>query len=162
MSLCRLNKIKRKFVDKVYTINELKESSLIYNRRTPLSCTVITLITLIFLISAVIWAGVSVKTYIVKANGIITTENKVNIMNKVSGAIKTLNASEGQTVKSGDILFEINSFQIEIQIQQIQASIEYYELKLAAIKRLFVFINGLNLTTKTAKLTHLIKIILTR
>jgi multidrug efflux pump subunit AcrA (membrane-fusion protein) len=73
-------------------------------------------------------------------------------MNAVSGAIKTLNVNEGQTVKSGDILCEIDSFQIEIQIQQMQTGIEYYELKLAEIERLFAFINNFTLDNESSRI----------
>jgi membrane fusion protein, peptide pheromone/bacteriocin exporter len=54
------------------------------------------------------WSSYSIKTYVVKGKGLVTTENKVNLMAGVSGTIAEEEAVEGKEVKEGDILFTLN------------------------------------------------------
>lgn len=136
-------------MDRVYTFSELKESKLIYDRKPPAFGIIMTLLTLIFVIGVLFWAGFSKKTYVVKASALVENENKVNIMNTVSGKVKSLNVSEGQEVKEGDIILQIDSFETELQIAQIQAMVELYESKIQATQKLINFVNNYSLSDKT-------------
>jgi multidrug efflux pump subunit AcrA (membrane-fusion protein) len=130
---------------KIYTYGELKESKIIYDRKPPAFGVIITFMTLIFLIASVCWAGFSTKTYVVKASGIVASENKINIMNKVSGSIDKINVVEGDTVAKGDVLVEMNSFQTELQITQILTMVDFYSSKVELLERLVLFVNNFRL-----------------
>lgn len=99
----------------VYTYSELKESKLIYDGKPPVFGVIIIIVTLIFITAAIIWAGFSTKIYVVKASGLVSSESKVNVMNKMSGSIEKINVFEDDIVKKGDVLLEINTFQVELQ-----------------------------------------------
>lgn len=128
-----------------YIYNELKESKLIYDRKPPAFGVIITVMTLIFVIFAVVWAGLSPKTYVVKATGLVVSEEKTNVMNKVQGRIDQINVREGDSVKKGDLLIQINSLHTELQIAQVQANVGFYVDKAALIERLVLFIKGFRL-----------------
>lgn len=132
-------------MSRIYTFNELKESKLIYDRKPPAFGIIITLLTLIFVIAAIFWAAFSTKTYVVKANGLIASENKVNIMNRVSAPIKEICVIEGQNVNVGDSLIIFDSFQTELQIGQIQSMAEFFQGKVTVIESLISFINNFTL-----------------
>ena len=72
---------------KIYTYNELKESKLIYDRKPPAFGIIMTILTLTFLVGAIVWAVLSPKSYVVKAAGIVSDGQKVNVMNTVTGKI---------------------------------------------------------------------------
>jgi multidrug resistance efflux pump len=131
---------------KEYAYNELKESKLIYERKLPAFGIIITLLMLIFVVASVMWAAFSVKTYIVKATGICVSENKVNLMNRVGGAIKSINITEGGEVSAGDVLIEFDSFQTELQIAKLEADLSFYTNKKDILDRLIIFINNLSLS----------------
>jgi multidrug efflux pump subunit AcrA (membrane-fusion protein) len=108
--------------------------------------------TLIFIVAALFWAGLSIKTYVVKANGLIASENKTNIMNRVSGSIDKINVREGDSVKKGDVLIEIDGFQLELQIAQIKANVDFYSVKVDIMKRLIEFINNFVLDDEATRI----------
>lgn len=139
-------------MDRVYTFSELKESKLIYDRKPPAFGIIMTLLTLIFVIGVLFWAGFSKKTYVVKASALVENENKVNIMNTVSGKVKSLNVSEGQEVKEGDIILQIDSFETELQIAQMQAMVELYDKKIINSQKLISFVNNYKIAEDSTKI----------
>lgn len=127
---------------KIYTMSELKESRLLYDRKAPAFGIIITIFTALLLVSALLWAGFATKTYVIKATGVVVSEEKVNVMNYVSGAIVSIAVEEGQEVVEGDTLIEIDSFQTELQIEQLKTTLIYYNQKLDNCLRLIEFVNG--------------------
>lgn len=53
----------------------------------------------------------------------VSSESEVSVVPKVSGTAKNVYVSLGDTVKAGDILFEIDDTDEQIQLQQAQASL---------------------------------------
>lgn len=131
---------------RIYTYSELKESRLIYDRKPPMFGIVMTALTLVFVIGVLLWAGLSTKTYVVRATGVVTASNKINIMNYASGAIKSIEADEGQAVSKGDTLLVIDSFQAELQIEQIKSVVKLYQDKIDNLSRLISFVNDYSLS----------------
>lgn len=134
---------------KVYSYNEIKESKLIYDRKPPAFGVIMTLLTLVLLTGALLWAGLSVKTYVVKASGIVTHAGKVNLMNTVSGEVQTLAAQEGQAVNAGDVILTIDSYQVRLQIAQLRTLVELYDAKIAAVNKLIAFVNNYDLSDES-------------
>ena len=62
-------------------------------------------------ISIILWSIFSIKTYVVKASGVVSDQYKENIMNYTTGEIKKIYVKEGDKVNKGDKLIEIDSFQ---------------------------------------------------
>ena len=139
-------------MDKIYTFSELKESKLIYDRKPPAFGIIMTLLTLIFVVGALLWAGLSTKTYVVKASAIVDNESKVNVMNSVSGKVKTLNVTEGQSVNEGDVIIVLDSFETELRIAQIQAMVDLYDNKISNLQKMVDFINDYDISDENTKI----------
>ncbi|MCM1367576.1 MAG: HlyD family secretion protein [Roseburia sp.] len=130
---------------RLYTYSELKESRLIYDRKPPMFGIVMTALSLAFVVGVLLWAGLSTKTYVVRATGVVTASNKINIMNYASGAIESIEVSEGETVTEGDTLLVIDSFQAELQIEQVRSVVKLYQDKIECLSRLISFVNDYSL-----------------
>lgn len=120
---------------KIYNLNELTDSKVQYDKRPPALMYYVVLIVMILIIGALVWASKSVKTYMVKGQGIIMTENKSHIMAKNAGEIKEVFIEEGKEVKSGDKLFTTNDLEAELQLDQIVAQIEKYTKRIELLSR---------------------------
>ncbi|NLL56415.1 MAG: HlyD family efflux transporter periplasmic adaptor subunit [Clostridiales bacterium] len=137
---------------KIYSLNELKESKLIFDRKAPPFGTIITLITLVFVAVALIIAGFSTKTYVVKASGIVSSQDKVNVMNNVSGNIKKIYVNDGDYVNAGDIILDIDTFQIDIQIEQLNSGISFLNNSMNNLYKLNDFIDNFLLSDESSQI----------
>lgn len=120
---------------KVYNINEITDSKIMYDRKPPAFMKYIILIVTALIIVGLVWANNSVKTYVVKGQGLVTTDNKSYIMTKTSGEIKEVFIEEGSEVKVGDVLFTMNSMEIDLQLDQVNAQIEIYSRRIELLKK---------------------------
>ena len=111
---------------KVYNLNEITDSKILYDKKPPAFMKYIILIVTALIVACLIWANKSVKTYMVKGQGIVVSENKSHVMTKGSGEIKEVFVSEGSEVKEGDILFTTNGLESDLQLEQIIAQINTY------------------------------------
>ena len=77
-------------------------------------------------------AAISVETKTIKPETIeqyinvsskVLAENEISVLPKVSGTVKKVNFKLGDTVKAGDVLFEIDDTDTRIQVQQAQAAV---------------------------------------
>ena len=115
---------------KVYNLSEITDSKILYDRKPPAFMNYIILIVTALIIASLIWANKSVKTYMVKGQGLIVSENKSHIMTKGSGEIKDVFISEGIEVKEGDVLFTTNGLESELQLEQINAQIDIFSRRI--------------------------------
>lgn len=93
---------------KVYKLNEITDSKLLYDKKPPRFMNYIIIITVLLITGFIVWSCVSIKTYVVKGQGVVTTEEKNNIMSKVSAEVKESYVEEGKKVKKGDKLIVFN------------------------------------------------------
>ena len=135
---------------KIYSFHELKESRLLYDRKPPAFGVIITIITAVLLISIIILAAFAKRTYVVKAGSIITSEQKSYIMNSVSGNIKQIYKQEGDSVNEGDILLQLDTFQVELQINQTSSGIEYLQGIIDYNNELISFVQNYTLTDENS------------
>lgn len=138
-------------MNRIYALSELRESKLLYDRKPPAFGVIMTLLTALFVAAALLWAGLTTKTYVVRATGIVVSEGKVNVMNYVSGKIVDIAVEEGQVVSKGDTLIEIDSFQTGLQIGQLKSTISGYQTKIDNTLRLIAFVNGYLLDDKSTQ-----------
>ena len=120
---------------KVYSLNEITDSKLLYDKKPPRFMYYIILVVVLLISGFLVWSTKSVKTYVVKGQGIVTTENKSNIMVKVSGEIKECYIEEGKEVKQGEPLLIFNSPDPKYQIEQVDGQIEIYNKRIELLKR---------------------------
>jgi membrane fusion protein, peptide pheromone/bacteriocin exporter len=119
---------------RVYNLNEITDSKILYDKKPPAFMNYIILIVTALIIAALIWANKSVKTYMVKGQGLVVSENKSHIMTKGSGEIKEVFIQEGSEVKDGDILFTTNGLETDLQLEQINSQIDTYSKRIELLK----------------------------
>ncbi|MBP3434080.1 MAG: HlyD family efflux transporter periplasmic adaptor subunit, partial [Clostridia bacterium] len=127
---------------RTYTFKELKESRLLYDRKPPMFGLIMTFLTLAFVVAALVWAALSAKTYVVKATGLVADEKKTNIMNAVGGEVESISVVEGQAVKVGDTILTIDSYQVRLQIAQLQAMVDMYGDRIVQTQALISFVQN--------------------
>ena len=138
--------------ERIYTFNELKKSKLIYDRKPPAFGVIITLLTLAFVVGAILWACFSVKTYVVRATGLVTDDTKINVMNSVAGEVKTIEVVEGQEVSEGDVILTLDTFQTDLQIAQLQAMVDLYDTYITNTQKLISFVNDYSIEDENTQI----------
>lgn len=90
--------------------------------------TIIILSVFTLLIVAIIWACLSKIDVVVTSNGSIQPVGNISSLNSyTSGTIKSINFEEGAYVKKGDILVELDTQSIEIDIESLNSQREILE-----------------------------------
>jgi membrane fusion protein, peptide pheromone/bacteriocin exporter len=105
---------------RVYNLNDLKSSHIQYDKNPPKFIYFIILTIFIGLICIVILSNYTYKTEVVRATGILSSDNKTYIMAIKSGEIDTVYKKSGEYVEKGDVLFKINDSEIDNQIYAYQ------------------------------------------
>ena len=125
----------------VRNLTDVKDSRLLYEKDLPPFGYFIVIIATVFLLALIVWSTTAHKTYIVKGNGNIVSDNKNYIMSDYAGKITKMNIAEGDYVEKGDVLFVIQSTDLELQNQQIleqaelcESQIRQYELLEKSVK----------------------------
>jgi membrane fusion protein, peptide pheromone/bacteriocin exporter len=119
---------------KVYNLNEITDSKVLYDKNPPAFMNYIILIVTALIIGGLIWANKSIKTYVVKGQGLVVSEDKSHIMTKASGEIKEVSIEEGSLVNEGDVLFTMNGLDVDLQLEQVNAQIESYSKRIELLK----------------------------
>jgi HlyD family secretion protein len=86
-----------------------------------------------FILSFFFGCGKSKDTNVISASGTIETVN-VTLSSKQPGQIKHLFFDEGDKVKEGDLLMEIDHALLDIQLRQAQAGIDFAKAQLRLLK----------------------------
>ena len=105
---------------KTYTYNELKDSKIMYDKNPPKFMPIIILIITALLAVLITLSLTTNKTFIVKGQGLVQSENKQYIMSAVSGEIISTSIKEGQHVNQGDTIAVIKSLDLNLQKQQLE------------------------------------------
>ncbi|MBU3229168.1 HlyD family secretion protein [Clostridium algidicarnis] len=111
---------------KVYNLNEITDSKILYDKNPPAFMKYIILIVIALIALGLVWANNFVKTYMVKGQGLVISENKSHIMTKSSGEINEVFIEEGTEVSEGDILFTTNSLAADVQLEQVNSQVDTY------------------------------------
>ena len=123
-------------IKQVKKMSELKDSQLLYDKNPPpLGIFLITTIA-IAIVVIVIWSIFTPKTYVIKSNGVVSSQTRNYIMSAFTGEIIEANVTLGSFVKEGDILFQISSTDLDLQEEQIRGLILVNQEKIAQYRRL--------------------------
>lgn len=115
---------------KVKSLNELKDSRILFDKNPPTFGYVFVLVIAVFLITAVIWSVKAPKIYMIQAQGTVSKEDSNYVMCTYTGEISNCNLSEGMLVEKGDVLFTVKSTDYDVQEEQLNLSKESYENKI--------------------------------
>lgn len=83
------------------------------------------------LVIAIVWASLSKVDVVITSQGIVQPIGNINVVESATGgSVKAINITEGQYVKSGDILIELDSRGLETDTEQLIKQCEIYEAQL--------------------------------
>ena len=97
---------------KNYQETRIKKVNSCFSNKKPRFSLIFIYIVSALLIAVILWSVFSIKTYVVKASGVVGDQYKENIMNYTTGEIKKIYVKEGDKVNKGDKIIEIDSFHI--------------------------------------------------
>lgn len=120
----------------VRSLKDLSDSKILYDRQLPAFGYMIVVLVSALLIGILIWSLVTPKVYIVKGSGMIESTNKNYIMSAYSGAISQIKIKNGDYAEKGDLLFSIQSTDLNLQQIQIDGKIELYEKQISQFQKL--------------------------
>jgi len=102
------------------TLDNLKDSKLLYEKTLPKFGYVLLLVILALIIGVIVWSIYTPKIYVIKSSGNVQSENKNYIMSPYSGEIVSMDISEGDNVEVGDTLFTIKSTELSLSEESFQ------------------------------------------
>jgi multidrug resistance efflux pump len=114
----------------IKTMEQLKDSRLLFEKKLPAFGYIILLIVTISLIGVVIWSMYARKPYMIISRGTVTNEDSCYVMPAYTGQIEESFMEEGKLVQAGDVLFTIKSTDYNLQQEQLLANKEIYEKQL--------------------------------
>lgn len=120
----------------VKTMEQLKDSRLLYEKKLPAFGYILILIVTTLLISVIIWSIETPKNEMVTSPGTVQSSNKNYVMAPFTGEISEVSLEEGKNVKKGDLLFTIKSTDLDLQGEQLEGQKQIYEEKIAQYQKL--------------------------
>lgn len=118
------------------TIEQLKDSQLLYDKNPPAFGLCLLLIVLCSIVGALIWSIYAPKAYVVKSYGTVVSEARNYIMSAYTGEIIEAYVTEGDYVEAGETIFQISSTDLDLQAQQLSGMIEVNQEKIRQYERL--------------------------
>ena len=120
----------------IKTLDQLKDSRLLYDKKIPELGYIIILTVLVLMIAIVIWSIKTPKTYIIKSPGTVQSVNKNYVMAPYMGKITDIRIEEGMHVEKGDVLFTIKSTDFDLQAEQLKGKKELYIERIRQLRKL--------------------------
>lgn len=121
---------------RVITFEDLKDSSLLYEKDMPAFGYILLIVLLILMAGVTAWGIRTTKPYIVKGAGTVESPNKTYVMTPFTGEISNINIAEGDHVEQGDELFSVKSTDSEVQSKQIDNQKQIYEKEIGQYDKL--------------------------
>ena len=123
-------------MNRVKSINELRDSRILFEKQPPAFGYILILIVGALLVLAVIWSMYTPKVYMIQAQGIVTNMDANYVMCTYTGEIDTCNMQEGMLVEKGEVLFTVKSTDYDLQEEQLRETREVYEQQISQNERL--------------------------
>lgn len=128
--------------NKVFQFSSVKDSSFLYKKKVPKFGFIITVFILLLLIATIVWSNIAIKADVIKQNGIIASENKISLTANANASVEKINYTEGDFVKKGEIILQLNSNEVETNISQAKTSYDYFSLRTNLFERLIDYIKN--------------------
>lgn len=131
----------------ILPMNEITDSVEMLHEKPNKGMPIFTWILVLLLAVALTWCCIGEIDYFIKANGIIRPGESVStISSLMTGRVETLNISEGDCVKKGDLLFKIDTADLEQSLSAYAKEKQRIETENLNLKKLEESImNGENL-----------------
>lgn len=128
--------MQKRIKKQVTSIEQFKDSYFLYYQNPPAFGLWLIVIVMLSLIVLLVWSRIAIKTYVVKSNGSIVSNERNYIMSAYSGAITRAFIHEGDYVSQGETLFSVSSVDLDLQEIQINGTIDEDNRKIQLYQRL--------------------------
>ena len=118
------------------TLDELRDSRLLFEKVVPPFGYIITLVVLTLLIGVIVWSTRAPKIFEVISTGTVTNAEANYVMPAYTGTILDSVMEEGKIVAAGEKLFTIASNDYDLQAKQLEETRSVYEAKAAQYEKL--------------------------
>lgn len=132
---------------KEYKLVELTSSRIQYDKNPPRFIKWIILIIVILLAGIIVLASFTYKTEVVRSTSIISSSNKINVQSPNKGQIKKIYVLNGDYVNEGDLLFEMDTTQIDSSILSLDAKCLYIQEYIDNYNLMINILNNVNIDT---------------
>ena len=112
---------------KLYNKNELTNSRIFFDKQPPMFLTIFILSVLFLVVLFFFITSTLIRTYVVTAQGMVTTKDLTFVGAFTDGIIDELIHSEGSFVERGDVLFTVSSGVEGLQYQTLIDQLEHQE-----------------------------------
>lgn len=127
---------------KIDNIENLSDSRQVMESKPNKFIMIFIYILIVVIATFLTWAWFSEKEIIVKVQGVVRPDNEIqSISNIVQGEVKSVSMKSGEEVKKGDVLFEINSSELQDKKNQINEQIDYFKTDNENLEKLSKSIN---------------------
>jgi len=117
-------------------LEQLKDSRLLYEKKLPWFGYMISISVALLLVIVVAWSIYTPKIYVIKSSGTVQSDNKNYVMTPYTGKISKMLVNEGSVVEKGDVLFEVQSTDINLQVTQLEEQKKSYEIRVSQFGKL--------------------------
>lgn len=118
---------------KLYQKSELTCSRIFFDKKPPMFMTIFIVSTCVLLLLAVCISSILTKTYIVEAQGTITTMDNAYVGAFMDGIVVEIKQAEGSAVTQGDVLFTISNGNEGVQYDALNKQLDELTQKQAAM-----------------------------
>jgi multidrug efflux pump subunit AcrA (membrane-fusion protein) len=122
------------------TLEGLKDSRILYEKKLPAFGYIIILLVLFLFIATLIWSIITPRTFVVRGGGIVESADRSNVMSPFSGEIYGMPLRNGDFVNEGDVLLVLRNTDLHLQAMQLAGNIEIIEQQIAQLERLEISI----------------------
>ena len=117
---------------KLYSKNELTHSRIFFDKQPPMFLTIFILSVLLLVGLFFFVTSILTRTYVVSAQGLVTTEDLTFVGSFTDGVVVNLIHPEGSFVEVGDVIFTVSSgaegLQYQTLVEQLEHQVEILEV----------------------------------
>ncbi|MDR0853930.1 MAG: HlyD family secretion protein [Clostridiales Family XIII bacterium] len=121
---------------RIKTLDNLKDSVLLYEKTLPVFGYIILLVILVLIAGVIVWSIHIPKMYIIKSSGNVQSVNKNYVMSPYTGELVSVDISEGDIVEKGEVLFTVKSSELDLQDKQLSEQRHIYEQQVEQYNKL--------------------------
>ena len=127
---------------KTINIDEIADSRELIEKKPPKFIIVFIYIFISIIIFFLTWSYFGKKEIVIKSQGIIKSDCSNIIKTSINGEVKNINVKEGQVIKKGDVLIELESKSTDKKYDIIEANISQLNRQVELLKKYEKSINS--------------------
>ncbi|MGL5357935.1 MAG: biotin/lipoyl-binding protein, partial [Metamycoplasmataceae bacterium] len=127
----------------IQNLNEISDGRELLETRPNRFTSIFIYILIAILVSFLLWAWFSTKEVVISVPGIVASnDNSYAISTMLTGAVESVNVKNGQYVKTGDVLFTLNTKNDKTQLEGLEKQEEDLSNNITDLNNLINAING--------------------